>query len=195
MRIAYVRWTIRSNGFLCLDDCLLKTHSKTSLFRSYKLLHVSSNFLRASRHAYTHKRKYLLKHLYLNRLWSSMAGEMKSDRSFCVFLEFISGCGKLNELAGHSSFYCDEVPPSLYAIPGKSTLYIYIFFSLLLIPVFMSSCEQYNPMAYFQKSKHPSDNDTPDPDTLCKRCIFLLIFIPVHSMSLLSEMLKLKTKV
>lgn len=72
---------------------------------------------------------------------------------------------------------------------------LYFFFSLLLIPVFVSSCEQYNLMAYFQKSKHPSDNDTPDPDALCKRCIFLLIFIPVHSMSLLSEMLKLKTKV
>lgn len=138
MRIAYVRRTIKSNGFLCLDDCLLKTHSKTSLFRSYKLLHASSNVLRASRHAYTHKRKYLLKHLYLNRLWSSVAGEMKSDRSFCVFLEFISGCGKLNELAGHSSFYCDEVPPSLSAIPGKSTLYIYFFF--LVCYLYLFSC-------------------------------------------------------
>lgn len=136
MRIAYVRWTIRSNGFLCLDDCLLKTHSKTSLFRSYKVLHASSNVLRASRHAYTHKRKYLLKHLYLDRLWSSMAGEMKSDRSFCVFLEFISGCGKLNELAGHSSFYCDEVPPSLSAIPGKSTP----FFFFLVCYLYLFSC-------------------------------------------------------
>lgn len=61
-----------------------------------------------------------------------MAGEMKSDRSFCVFLEFISGCGKLNELAGHSSFYCDEVPPSLSAIPGKSTLFFFLVCYLYL---------------------------------------------------------------